>query len=201
MKILLFVGLSLLFLCGAWTLVPNRLNDNEKKEINTAPRELSITSETNRVILKRSVRHGLDGEQMPRLNVLDAEDQRDQTRVKRKTKKGNLDNLYPSLAIRSVNVNMDWINFTKATNVTQIGTSFVLSDGRTLVSHVMNIGTLNNYYTIPALEPDRVYRGEIKILTDREEVKNFIRKHSNRKYAEEFELTTPFTVPGKPRGS
>jgi len=179
MKILLFIYLASCF-CNALAFVPNR--DKNGAMLND----------------DRSPRHGLDtSEEVPKLDVLNAEDQQDQMRIKRKTKKGNLDNLYPTLAIRSVNVNMDWFGFAKDSNVTQIASAFVLSDGKSLVAHIMNMGTLNNYYTIPALEQDRVYRGEIKILTDREEVKNFIRKQSNRKHAEEFELTTPFVVPGK----
>ncbi|KAK7588143.1 hypothetical protein V9T40_005388 [Parthenolecanium corni] len=113
-------------------------------------------------------------------------------RTKRKVKKENLDDLYPTLFIRSVNVNLDWINFAKNSNASQIGTSLILSDGKSLVTHVMNIGNYDNHYTIPSLEQDRVYRGEIKILTEKEEVKNFIRKQLNRKHVEEFELTTPF---------
>lgn len=120
-------------------------------------------------------------------------------RTKRKVKKENLDDLYPTLFIRSVNVNLDWINFAKNSNASQIGTSLILSDGKSLVTHVMNIGNYDNHYTIPSLEQDRVYRGEIKILTEKEEVKNFIRKQLNRKHVEEFELTTPFIFAGKSR--
>lgn len=117
-------------------------------------------------------------------------------RIKRKTKKENLDNLYPTLSIRSVNINVDWFNFAKNANSSYIGASFTLSDGKSLVAHVMNIGLRGSYYTIPSLEQDRVYRGEIKLLTEIDEVKNFIRKQSNKKNVEEFELTTPFIVPG-----
>ncbi len=118
-------------------------------------------------------------------------------RTKRKiNKKDNLDDLYPALVIRSVNVNLDWTNFVKSANVSAIGSSFVLSDGQSLVAHVMNLGDSENRCTISSLEQDRIYRGEIKLLTEKEEVKNFIRKQSNRKNVEEFELTTPFIVSG-----
>lgn len=153
-----------------------------------------IKSQIHKIVDKKK---GSRLTKLQKLDVLEAEEQPDQKRIKRKTKKDNLDNLLPTLAIRSVNVNVDWLGFAKNANVSQIGTSFVLSDGRSLVAHVMKIGNFGNYYTIPSLEQDRVYRGEVKILTQKEEVKNFIRKQSNRKNAEEFELTTPFIVPGK----
>lgn len=119
------------------------------------------------------------------------------TRIKRRvTARENLDDLLPALSIRSVNINLDWFNFAKSSNVTQIGTAFVLYDGKNLISHVMNVGNFGNYYTISNLEQDRIYRGEIKLLTEKEEVKNFIRKQSDGKNIEEFELTTPFIVSG-----
>lgn len=119
-------------------------------------------------------------------------------RIKRRIgARDNLDNLYPTLSIRSVNINLDWFNFAKSANVSQLGTSFMLFDGKTIISHVMNVGNFGNYYTISSLEQDRIYRGEIKLLTERKEVKNFIRKQSDGKNIEEFELTTPFIVTGK----
>lgn len=119
-------------------------------------------------------------------------------RIKRRTQgKENLDNLYPTLSIRSVNVNMDWFSHAKSSNLSQIGTSFSLFDGKNLVAHIMNLGNYGNFYTISSLEQDRVYKGEIKIITDRSEIKNFIRKQSDKKNIEEFELTTPFIVSGE----
>lgn len=121
-----------------------------------------------------------------------------QSRKKRKVGRDNLDDLYPALAIRSVNVNLDWTNLLKTmTNASAvIGSSLVLSDGTRLVSHVMKTSSAGNYYTISSLEQNRVYRGEIKLLSEKEEAKNFIRKKSNGKNVEEFELTTPFIVAG-----
>lgn len=148
-------------------------------------------------IIDKSTRYNNLRNKQQKLDILNSEEQHNQTRIKRRTKKENLDNLLPTLSIRSVNVNLDWFNFAKNVNISQIGTVFILTDGKNLVTHVMNLGNFGNYYTIPSLEQDRVYQGEIKILTEIEEVKNFIRKQYSEKYSEEFELTTPFIVRGK----
>lgn len=163
----------------------------EAKRNSTALHQ--IKTQIYKIIDKNTRSNNLRNKQQ-KLDILNSEEQHNQSRIKRRTKKENLDNLLPTLSIRSVNVNLDWFTFAKNVNISQIGTVFVLTDGKNLMTHVMNLGNFGNYYTIPSLEQDRVYQGEVKILTEIQEVKNFIRKQYNEKYSEKFELTTPFIV-------
>lgn len=196
MKILCF--LILVFAFGICDVIEKKSPPAIKKNLTALNRIKSqVYKIIDNVVLNNLKKKSENGSK----EFFDSKERRGKLRTKRKVKKENLDNLYPALFIRSVNVNLDWINFAKNSNASQVGTSLILSDGKSLVTHVMNIGNFENHYTIPSLEQDRVYRGEIKILTDKQEVKNFIRKRLNRKNVEEFELTTPFIVAGKLRFS